>query len=131
MRSWLRAAAAYNVAWGTAVAVAPGTVLGPLGVDPVDELPWRLAAMFVLLYAPAYWWAAHDPVRHGGLLALALAGKLIGPAGFLVALATGDLPLRFGLTILTNDLVWLPALVICLRRSARARGGWRVLALRG
>jgi hypothetical protein len=40
------------------------------------------------------------------------------------------LPLRFGLTILTNDLVWWPSFGLFLRDAARQSGGWLPL-LRG
>jgi hypothetical protein len=34
-----------------------------------------------------------------------LIGKVFGPVGFVSAEAEGDL-LRFGLTLLTNDVIW-------------------------
>lgn len=35
-----------------------------------------------------------------------LLGKVFGPIGFLGAIAKGTLPVAFGATILTNDLIW-------------------------
>jgi hypothetical protein len=47
----------------------------------------------------------------------------LGPIGFAWSLATGQLPLSFGWTIITNDLIWLPAFVLYLREMAARRGG--------
>ncbi len=79
--------------------------------------------MMVLVYAPAYWWVARYPARHPHLVLVALLGKVLGPIGFGYALATGALPLAFGPTILTNDVVWWPAFTRYLCVSARRRGG--------
>ncbi len=35
-----------------------------------------------------------------------LPGKIHGPAGFPFAWLSGELPLRFGWILLTNDLIW-------------------------
>jgi hypothetical protein len=50
--------------------------------------------------------------------------------GFLWAAVTGQLPWRFGLVILTNDLLWWPAFTGYLQAAARAHGGWKAF-LRG
>lgn len=120
-RPWLFAAAAYNLAWGGTVAVAP-SVLGA-----GDHVSWRIVGMLVAVYAPAYFWAARYPERHAHLVAVALLGKALGPLGFLWALGAGELPARFAATIVTNDLVWWPAFALLLRDAARLRGGWRPL----
>ncbi len=79
--------------------------------------------MFVLVYAPAYWWAARFPYRHRQLILVGLAGKILGPIGFVWALANGGLPASFGWTILTNDLIWWPAFALYLRDVAARAGG--------
>jgi ligand-binding SRPBCC domain-containing protein len=48
-----------------------------------------------------------------------LLGKLFGPVGFAAALARGAFPPAFGLTILTNDLVWWVPFALILRDAAR------------
>ena len=125
-RPWFYAAAAYNVAWGTAAIVAPGLMLAELGVDVSPLVVWQLVGMFVLVFAPAYG-GRRRPDRHPHLVAIALTGKVLGAAGFCVGLAAGALPLSFGLTVVTNDLVWILPFAGYLRASARARGGWRAL----
>jgi hypothetical protein len=80
--------------------------------------------MFVWVYAPAYYWAARHPERYPQLILIGFLGKLAGPVGFVVSAFTGQLPLAFGLTILTNDLVWWPSFALYLRDAAQLRGGW-------
>jgi hypothetical protein len=130
-RPWFYAAAAYNLAWGLMV------VVWPLGFFRIIRMPaptevaiWQALGMMVLVYAPAYWWVARDPVAHRHLVVVALLGKILGPLGFLLALNAHTLPLVFGLTILTNDCLWWPAFTAFLVAAARFSGGWKEL-LRG
>jgi small multidrug resistance pump len=122
---WLKAAAAYNLAWGAVNVLWPKRALRVLGV-PADEPPvaWQTVGMMVAAYAPAYWWASRDPLPRAHLVAVGLTGKILGPLGFVWAVRTGRLPLRFGLTILSNDLVWWPAFAAILRDAAEEAGGW-------
>jgi small multidrug resistance pump len=114
-RPWLLAAAGYNLAWGTVNALAPRAIFDALGLRPPSEPSfWQVVGMFVLLYGVAYLWAARDPVRHRHLIAIGLLGKLGGPVGFVWSATTGALPLSFGIVILTNDVLWWPALSRCL-----------------
>ncbi len=126
-RPWFYAAALYNLLWGALNILWPGALFGWIGMPPpaVPAL-WGVVGMFVLVYAPAYWWAARDPERHRGLILIGLLGKVLGPLGFLWALWAGQLPPAFGWVILTNDLIWWPAFFGFLREMAR-RHGWRAL----
>src|SRR5207248_2237674 len=118
-RPWFYAAAAYNLAWGLLVIVWPGSFFRLIAMPLTSEIAsWQALGMMVLAYAPAYWWLAHDPVRHRHLAAIALLGKLLGPLGFLWALHGHTLPLQFGLTILTNDCLWSPPLVLPTAQSS-------------
>jgi hypothetical protein len=127
---WFYGAAAYNVAWGAAVVLAPATFARALGVGGGGNLvAWQAVAVVVLSFAPGYWWAGRAPSRHAHLIAVALLGKLLGVAGFTWAAATGLLPLRFGLTILTNDVVWLVPFALYLRAVRGPASG--VAGLRG
>ncbi|HEX6679946.1 MAG TPA: DUF1707 domain-containing protein [Gaiellaceae bacterium] len=112
-RPWLAGAALYNFVWGAAV-----VLLG-------SSIAWKVVGMLVLVYAPAYWWASRDPERHAHLVAIGLLGKLLGTLGFVWAVTTGRLPVAFGVVILANDVVWLPAFGGVVRRAAHAHGGWR------
>ena len=128
-RPWFYVAAAYNLVWGASVILWPGLLWDILGLKTPDYLPvWQVVGMFVLVFAPAYWWAARYPSRHAHLIAVGFFGKVLGPIGFVWAVAFGDFPVIFGLTILTNDLIWYPAFA-CYLRDVSRDGGWRGLLL--
>jgi hypothetical protein len=101
----LRAAAAYNAAWGGGVVLV------------VADTAWKCVGMMVLCYAPGYWLASRKPLPE--LVAVGLLGKVLGPLGFVYAYASGRLPLAFGLVVLANDVVWWPSFVRYLRETAR------------
>jgi hypothetical protein len=124
---WLYAAAAYNLAWGSATALAPELVARPLHLAQGNLVLWQAVGLLVASYAPVYLWSARRPSEHAHLIVPAFIGKTLGPVGFVWALASGTLPLTFGLTIITNDLIWLPAFGLYLRQAARQRGGLRAL----
>ena len=129
-RGWLYAAAVYNVVWGATNVLFPRAMFDLLGMPPPEtEALWQVVGMFVLLFAPAYWWAARSPSRHRHLVFIGWLGKVAGPIGFVSAWATGALPFSFGWTIITNDLIWLPAFSLFVRDAARAAGGWRPFLL--
>lgn len=125
---WFYAAALYNLIWGGLNVVAPFALFDLIGMPRPDPAPlWQVVGMFVLVYAPAYWWAARDPDRHRHLIAIALLGKLGGPLGYLWSAASGRLPWAFGLVILFNDLIWWPSFGLFLRDAARKHGGFIAL----
>lgn len=130
-RPWFYAAALYNLAWGGVNILFPHFFFDLIGMSHPNFIPvWQVVGMFVLVYAPAYWWAARQPARHRHLIVIGLLGKLLGPIGFLWSAGTSQLPLAFGWTILTNDLIWWPVFGLYLRDVARTCGGWAAL-LRG
>jgi len=127
-RPWLYAAAGYNLAWGAIAILWPSLFFQVLRIPQPQEFAiWQALGMMVLVFAPAYWWVARDPVGHRHLVVIALLGKVLGPLGFLWALHAHTLPLVFGLTILTNDCLWWPAFTAFLVKAARLSGGWREL----
>lgn len=60
-------------------------------------------------------------------LGVGFVGKTFGPIGFLYTALLGGLPWAFGLTILTNDLIWWPAFWSFAFRHAiePVREAWR------
>jgi hypothetical protein len=103
----------------------PSLLFDLLDIPAPALLPlWQVVGMFVLVYAPGYWWAARYPSRHTHLVLIGMLGKVLGPIGFAWAAITGHLPLAFGWTILANDLIWWPAFALFLRDAARISGGW-------
>lgn len=124
-RGWFYAAAIYNLVWGGLIILFPRLLFNLIGAEQPNYLPlWQVVGMFVLVYAPAYYWAARYPERYPHLILIGLLGKIAGPIGFVYSALTGQLPLAFGLTILTNDLIWWPSFMLYMRDAARARGGW-------
>lgn len=117
MRAVLLVAAAYNVLWGGLVILFPFAVFDVLGMErPNYPQIWQCVGMIVGVYGVGYAAAALDPLRHWPVVLVGLLGKIFGPIGFLSAMVGGTLPLSFGLTILTNDLIWwLPFALILLR----------------
>ncbi|HEY1350237.1 MAG TPA: hypothetical protein VGF67_11480 [Ktedonobacteraceae bacterium] len=129
-RPWLAAAAIYNLLWGSLTVLFPEVLFRMLRMPPPSYLPlWQVVGMFVLVYAPAYGWAARRPSAHRHLILVGMVGKVLGPIGFLWALMSSQLPLRFGMIILTNDLVWWPAFICYLQAAARLHGGWKAFLL--
>ena len=110
-RLWFRAAAAYNVVWALVVTVfaeplmeTAGIAAGSAGVAFVQVM-----AMMVGVYAIGYYLMARDPIRYCGFIWIALAGKTLGPLGFLYYASNGVLPWTFGWTCVFNDIIWWPA----------------------
>ncbi len=108
-RRWFYAAAAYNALWGTAVLIFPRALLEMAGVRDPGAVPLaQVIGMMVGVYAYGYYLLARDPERYAGLIWIGLAGKTLGPLGFLYSAATGSLPWTFGWVIGFNDLIWWP-----------------------
>ena len=129
-RYWFYAAAIYNLIWGGINILLPDAFFELVGMPPPTyKAIWQVVGMFVLVYAPAYWWAGRAPDRHPHLILIGLLGKVLGPIGFVWAVLTDQLPLAFGWTILFNDLIWWPAFILYLRDIAVLRGGWQRLLL--
>src|SRR3954468_21097549 len=110
-RPWFYAAAAYNLCWG----------IGAMLLAPSPG--WRVVGLLVLVYAPAYWWAARAPARHVHLVLVASLGKLLGPLSLGLGLLVGLAAPRLFLVVITNDLIWWPAFGAYLWRAVPARGG--------
>lgn len=111
-RYWFYAAAVYNLLWGILNILFPKVYFQWLDIDlPINQSLWQVVGMFVLVYAPAYWWAGRFPERHYHFILIGLLGKIFGPIGFVWSVITGQLPLTFGWIILTNDIIWLPAFI--------------------
>lgn len=109
-RRWFYAAALYNVAWGGAVAVFPAMLLDLAGVTDPGAIPLaQVIGMMVGVYAYGYYLLAREPRRYAGLVWVGLAGKTLGPLGFLYSALTGALPWTFAWVCLFNDVIWWPA----------------------
>lgn len=118
----LRMAGVYNVLWGVWSVLFPTHFWSLVGMRPPEYLfLWQCIGMIVGVYGVGYWIAASNPTRHWPIVLVGLLGKVFGPIGFLHAwLIDGSLPFRFGITLLTNDLLWWIPFVVILRYAYRS-----------
>ncbi|MCU0247309.1 MAG: AhpC/TSA family protein [Bryobacter sp.] len=130
MRWVLRLAAAYNLAWGALAILFPHLLFDWAGMArPNYPELWQCIGMIVGVYGIAYGIASTDPVRHWPVVLAGLLGKVFGPIGFAMAVANGRMPLRFGATIITNDLVWwVPFGLILLAAYRNSLGRRRIVS---
>lgn len=87
---------------------------------PRYEPLWQCVGMVVGVYGVGYAIAATNPARHWPIILVGLLGKVLGPIGFLFAAVRGDLPWRFGLLNVANDLIWWAPFSLILYRTWRA-----------
>jgi hypothetical protein len=103
----LIAAGIYNLLWGAAVILYPSALFRFAQMElPRYPQIWQCVGMIVGVYGIGYLIAASDPLRHWPIVLVGFLGKVFGPIGFVGALVRGDLPLAFGVTIISNDLIW-------------------------
>jgi peroxiredoxin len=121
MRHTLRAAALYNLLWGAWAILFPAHFWSLLGMAaPNYPFLWQCIGMIVGVYGIGYWVAGNDPARHWPIVLVGLLGKVLGPIGFLQAwLIDQAVPARFGLTIITNDLIWWVPFALILAHAYR------------
>lgn len=122
---WLGAAGIYNLAWGSLAIAFPHLLFDFAGANRLNypEI-WQCVGMIVGVYGIGYLIAAYDSRTHWPIVLVGLLGKIFGPIGFVVALIRGTFPPLFGLTILTNDLIWwVPFTLILLDASKHRTGG--------
>lgn len=124
-RRWLRAAAMYNLAWGIFAIAFPNALFDLAGMERLNHPQiWQCVGMIVGVYGVGYWIAAGDPRTHWPIVLVGLLGKILGPIGFASALVRGVFPPLFGLTIVTNDLVWwVPFILILFDARRHAKRG--------
>ena len=123
-RRWLQAAGIYNLLWGAAVIAIPNALFSWAGLEPLryPEI-WQCVGMIVGVYGVGYLIAASNSRVHWPIVLVGLLGKVLGPIGFAAALWRDRFPPIFGLTIITNDLVWWIPFGMMLWDAARCRRG--------
>ena len=128
MRLTLRLAAIYNMLWGVWVILFPQHYFELIQLEPpIYPMIWQGTGMIVGVYGLGYWWASYDPYRHWPIVAVGFLGKIFGPLGFLFNYISGKLPIEFGYTLLTNDLVWwIPFGIIMI--GVHRDYGWKLKA---
>ena len=121
-RRWLWAAGIYNLAWGALAVAFPHVFFDLCDIARLNypEI-WQCVGMIVGVYGIGYLIASCDSRTHWPIVLVGLLGKVFGPIGFAVALIRGTFPPIFGLTILTNDLMWWLPFGMILWDTARSR----------
>ena len=101
------AAGVYNLAWGLYAAIDPQWLFRFADMPPaVHPQIFACLGMVIGLYGVLYLEVARRPERGWLIAAVGLAGKLLGPIGLAVQIATGSWPVATVVLCLTNDLVW-------------------------
>ncbi|MFZ4715237.1 MAG: alkyl hydroperoxide reductase [Bacteriovoracaceae bacterium] len=115
----LKIAALYNLIWGAFIIFFPHALFDFAGL-PRMNYPgvWQCVGMIVGVYGIGYWIAASDPLRHWPIVLVGFLGKIFGPIGFLQSLYLGVFNMKFGLTIVTNDLIWWIPFFLILKKSS-------------
>ena len=81
--------------------------------------------MVLGLHGLLYLEVARRPAAGWPIAAVGLAGKVLGPAGWLYLVVSGQWPWPTGILILTNDLVWWLPFAAYLRTAWPAyRATW-------
>ena len=118
----LTLAGLYNLAWGAYAMLDPQWLFKLADMQPMrypEVFAWL--GMVLALYGTLYLFAASNPKGGGAIVAIGLLGKVLGPTGWLWLHVRGDWPLRSGLLILTNDLIWWIPFIMYLQDLIRSR----------
>lgn len=119
-RPWFYAAGIYNTLWAAGVIAMPREASRFVGIDASAFVPFvQVVGMMVGVYAYGYYLLARDPARYCGFIWIAIAGKTLGPIGFVYYAAQGVLPWSFAWVCVPNDLIWWPAFWSFALRYAR------------
>jgi hypothetical protein len=110
-RRWHRAvfaaAGLYNIAWGLYAVVDPQWLFRFAGMPPMSNPEiFACLGMVIGLYGFLYLDVARRPGQGWPIVAVGLAGKILGPLGAVWLIASGHWPLRAFVLCLTNDLIW-------------------------
>ncbi len=113
-------AAAYNMAFGLWAALSPYSFFHLFDLEaPRYPSIWSCLGMVVGLYGAIYAYAAMRLDQAKPLIAIGLVGKLLGPAGWVVAVTSGELPVRTFTLITFNDIVWWAPFTLFLMEGTR------------
>jgi hypothetical protein len=118
------AAAAYNIAFGLWAAARPLSFFAWFDLaPPLYPSLWACLGMVVGLYGLGYAYASWRLDRAAPFIAIGLVGKLLGPAGWILAVGRDELPTRTLALIFFNDLLWWMPFGLFLAEGTRV-GAW-------
>lgn len=100
-------AGVYNIGWGMYSALDPQWFFRASGLPRLNHPEiFACLGMVIGLYGILYLEVARVPERGWLLAAVGLAGKVLGPIGLGILIATGRWPWQALILCVTNDLVW-------------------------
>jgi hypothetical protein len=100
-------AGVYNIAWGIYSSLDPQWLFRVAGLPRLNHPEiFACLAMVIGLYGLLYLEVARVPERGWLLAAVGLTGKVLGPIGLAVLIATGQWPWQTLILCLTNDFIW-------------------------
>ena len=117
MSKVLKIAGLYNILFGIVVIALPNLFFDMAGMErPLYPMIWQCVGMIVGVYGLGYWIAGEAPLVHWPIVLVGFLGKIFGPIGFAYYLTQGAFPIKWGLVIMFNDIIWwLPFGAILLR----------------
>lgn len=117
----------YNLLWGLWAGLRPQWLFEGTGMAPMAHPEiFACLGMVIGVYGLLYLEVARRPEHGFAIAAVGMLGKVLGPAGWVFAVAGGHWPLSSGVLILTNDLVWWIPFVWYLRDAWPAwRATWK------
>lgn len=123
MRLTLLLAGIYNIAWGSWVVLFPSHIFVFAGLPrPAYLWTWQTVGMTIIVFGVAYVLAHQNPMRHWPLVAAGLLGRILGPIGFFYSLYQGTMNWKFGITLITNDAIWLIPFALILWNAYKTYG---------
>ncbi len=113
----------YNIAWGIAVSLYPNELFLLADMEaPQYPALFQCIGMMIAVFGAAYIAAGHNPLRHWPIVFAGLLGRILGPISFIYGVYQGVFTWKAGVTIITNDLIWIiPFGVMLWQAWARAR----------
>lgn len=120
MKPVLISAGVYNILWGAVTVFFPRFYFSFSNM-PDTNYPeiWQCVGMIVGVYGIGYIIAAFDPYKHWPIILVGLLGKILGPIGYLNALAAGRFTLTAGIVNIFNDIIWIVPFVIILYKAQK------------
>src|SRR5438067_8072425 len=113
-------AAIYNIAFGLWACLWPRAFFNILEMAlPNYPALWQCLGMVVGLYGVLYAHAARELGHAKLIIAIGLAGKILGPIGMLMTIRSGEWPVRTFTLIVFNDLVWWLPFTLFLLEGTR------------
>ncbi|NRB51571.1 MAG: alkyl hydroperoxide reductase [Saprospiraceae bacterium] len=112
----------YNLVWGASVIIAPNLFFDLASMPrPTYPMIWQCVGMIVGVYGVGYIAAAYAPARHWPIVLVGFLGKIFGPIGFAWYLVQGAFPVKFGMLIIFNDLIWWLPFGLILLHAYRSK----------